>query len=85
MINIIWFILVALTIFAFLIGYLKVVSSLLVGILLFSTFVKGELVVDYFMGLKDVALKYRLIPIIWLGLIILLVGVAYYFPHAKMV
>jgi cytochrome c oxidase subunit IV len=83
MIHIVWIILVALTIFAFLVGYFKLVSSLLVGILLLTTFIKGQLVIDYFMGLKDVAMKYRLIPIIWLGIVILLIGVAYYFPHAK--
>jgi len=80
MINIIWIILVILTLFAFLVGYLKLLSSLLVGVLLFTTFIKGEFVIDYFMGLKDVGLKYRLIPTLWLASIILLIGVAYYLP-----
>lgn len=80
MIKIIWTILVILTLFAFLVGYLKLVSSLLVGVLLLTTFIKGGLVIEYFMGLKDVTLKYRLIPTLWLASIILLIGVAYYLP-----
>lgn len=80
MIHIIWIILVTLTIFAFLVGYLKLVSSLLVGVLLLTTFIKGQLLIDYFMGLKEVSFKYRIIPTIWLTLILLLIGVAYYLP-----
>lgn len=73
-------ILIVLTIFAFLLGYLKYVSTSLVAVLLITTFIKGALVIDYFMGLKDVRLKYRLIPIIWLLVVISLIAVAYYLP-----
>ncbi|ADN08468.1 cytochrome C oxidase subunit IV family protein [Sulfurimonas autotrophica] len=76
----VWIILVALTIFAYLLGYLKLISTSLVAVLLLTTFIKGMLVSDYFMGLRAVEMKYRLIPIIWLGVIILLIGVAYYLP-----
>jgi len=76
----IWIVLVMLTLFAYLLGYLKVINSSLVAILLITTFIKGELVIDYFMGLKTVKLKYRLIPIIWLGTVISLIAVAYYLP-----
>jgi len=76
--EIVWIVLVFLTLFAYLLGYLKLIDTALVGVLLFTTFVKGALVSDYFMGLRDVALKYRLIPIIWLSVVILLIGVAYY-------
>ncbi len=78
MMKYIWIVLVVLTIFAFSLGYLELVSSMLVGVLLVSTFVKGQLVIDYFMGLKNVAWSYRLIPTIWLGVIISLVAVSYY-------
>ena len=73
-------ILIILTIFAYLLGYLKLISTLLVGVLLLTTFIKGFLVTDYFMGLKDVTGKYRFIPVIWLSVVILLIGVAYYLP-----
>lgn len=78
--EIIWVILVILTIFAYLLGYLKYVSASLVAVLLFTTFIKGQLVIDYFMDLKEVKLKYRLIPILWLGFVISMIAVAYYLP-----
>ena len=76
----IWLTLIVLTIFAYLLGYLKYINSSLVAVLLFTTFIKGWLVIDYFMDLKEVRLKYRLIPIVWLGLVISLIAVAYYLP-----
>ncbi|MCD6173692.1 MAG: cytochrome C oxidase subunit IV family protein [Sulfurimonas sp.] len=76
----IWIALVGFTIFAFLLGWLKLVSLIGVGILLFTTFLKGQLVIDYFMGLNEVELKYRVIPTIWLGIVISLIAVAYYLP-----
>jgi len=75
----IWFTLVFLTVFAFLLGYLKLLSQTLFALLLVTTFIKGQLIIDYFMGLKDVALSYRLIPTIWLFLILSLTAIAYYF------
>jgi len=73
-----WIILVILSVFAYLLGYLNIINTSLVVILIFTTFIKGFLVSDYFMGLKDVDTKYRLIPILWLTVISFLVGVAYY-------
>ncbi len=78
--EVIWVVLVILTIFAYLLGYLKYISTTLVAVLLLTTFIKGQLVIDYFMGLKDVQLKYRLIPALWLGVVISLIAVAYYLP-----
>ena len=80
--EIIWIILVVLTLFAFGIGYLKYVNASLVAILLLTTFIKAQLVIDYFMGLKNVQLKYRMIPIIWLGVTLSLIAIAYYLPVA---
>jgi len=76
----VWIALVVLSIFAYLLGYLKIISTSLVAVLLFTTFIKGSLVSDYFMGLRDVKMKYRLIPILWLSVIIALIAVAYYLP-----
>jgi len=78
----VWIFLVILTIFAYLLGYLKLISTSLVGVLLLSTFIKGAMVSDYFMGLRTVQLKYRLIPTLWLGIILSLIAVAYYLPVA---
>ena len=76
----IWIILVFLTLFAFLVGWLKLVNSLFVSILLLTTFIKGQLVSEYFMGLKNVALNYRVIPTIWLVIVLSSIAIAYYLP-----
>lgn len=81
--EIIWIILISLTIFAYLLGYLKYINTFFVAILLLSTFLKGQLVIDYFMGLKKVKLKYRIIPTLWLGIMIILIALAYYLPISK--
>ena len=78
----IWIILVILTLFAYLLGYLKYISSFFVAVLLITTFIKGVLVIEYFMGLKDVKLKYRLIPTLWLGFVLSMIAIAYYIPVA---
>lgn len=76
----IWMVLSTLTLFAFIIGWLQLTGSFLIAILLGTTFVKGQLVADYFMDLSQVSLKYRIIPALWLLIVISLIGVAYYFP-----
>jgi hypothetical protein len=53
-------------------------SNIIIGVLLFTTFMKGHLVIEYFMGLKDVKGKYRFIPSIWLATIIILIALGYY-------
>lgn len=70
--------LILLTLLAFLFGWFKLVNTLIVTILLFTTFIKGQLVIDYFMGLKDVQFQYRIIPIAWLGFVLIFIGIAYY-------
>ena len=76
----IWFVLITLTLFAYILGYFKYINTLLVAVLLFTTFIKGQLVIDYFMGLKEIEGKYRLIPSIWLATTLILIAVAYYLP-----
>ncbi|MGZ5208972.1 MAG: cytochrome C oxidase subunit IV family protein [Sulfuricurvum sp.] len=83
-VEVVWLVLILLTLFAFLLGYLKLVSSSLVAALLLSTFLKGQLVIDYFMGLKEVKLKYRFIPMFWLSVVLSLVAAAYYVPVGKL-
>ena len=77
-VEMVWGVLIALTIFAYLLGKLHLASGLMVGVLLFTTFVKGQLVIDEFMGMKNVSLKYRLIPTIWLFVVISSIAVSYY-------
>ncbi len=74
----IWTTLIALTVIAFLIGWLQLTSLVVIAILLVTTFIKGHLVIEYFMGLNEVEGKYRFIPTIWLGVIILFIALGYY-------
>lgn len=78
--EIVWFTLVLLAVFAFLLGYCNYINTLFVFVLLVSTFLKGQLVIDYFMGLKSVKLRYRLIPTVWLFTMMSLISIAYYLP-----
>ncbi|MDY0117295.1 MAG: cytochrome C oxidase subunit IV family protein [Sulfurimonadaceae bacterium] len=79
-IEIVWATLILLSLFAFLLGYLEFIGTILVGFLLLSTFIKGVLVIDYFMGLKEIQLRYRLIPMVWLSIVLSLIALAYYLP-----
>jgi len=79
----IWVSLVLLSVFAYLLGYMKYISSTLVIVLLSTTLIKGILVIDYFMDLKEVVWKYRLIPLLWLVFVLSLIVVAYYLPVVK--
>lgn len=75
--EIVWVFLLALTVFAFVLGNLNFIPTLLVAILFVSTFIKGQMVVDYFMGLKNVRLKYRLIPILWLVVVLFFIAISH--------
>lgn len=76
----IWIFLVVLTLFAFLLGFFDLISYSSVAILLITTFIKGQLVIDYFMGLEKIQLKYRIIPVVWLVTVLFLIATAYYYP-----
>ena len=71
-------ILILCTIYTFLIGWFEINSTIIIAILLFTTFIKGHLIIEYFMGLKSVKGKFRYIPTIWLGTIISLIALGYY-------
>jgi caa(3)-type oxidase subunit IV len=76
--NKIWLILVSLTLLSYLIGQFHLLKSGSIVVLLLITLVKGELIIDYFMGLKKVRLLYRLIPLVWLIFVLSLILLAYY-------
>jgi hypothetical protein len=77
--NRVYFILIMLSVMAYVIGYLEFFNRLFVLILLISTFFKGKLVLDYFMELKTTSLIFRMLPSLWLFFVVTLIGVAYYF------
>jgi hypothetical protein len=74
----VYFTLILLTVFAFILGKISSISNFMIIILLLSTLIKGYLIIDYFMGLKDVRAKYRLIPILWLVLVLGGIGFSFF-------
>ena len=78
--TIIYIGLLLLTTLTFLLGKNETFTFTFIVIVLLATFVKGQLIIDYFMGLKNVDLKYRLFLSIWLILVISLIGLSYFFP-----
>ena len=76
----IFIILAVLSFSAFLVGYLDLFSGFFAILLVVSTFIKGQLISDYFMDLKEVEYKYRLIPTLWLVLVLSLIAIAYMLP-----
>ena len=76
-------VLVVLSFSAFLVGYMELFSGFFAIFLVISTFVKGQLISDYFMDLGEVEFKYRLIPTLWLVVVLSLIGVAYMLPISE--
>jgi cytochrome c oxidase subunit IV len=74
----VWLILILLTVFAFLVGKFELGGITIVSTLLLSTLIKGQIVVDYFMGLHQVRWLWRIILYSWLLLVIGLIGFAYW-------
>lgn len=56
----IWIFLVFLTTLTFILGKIEFSSYIFISLLLLTTFIKGQLVIDFFMDLKYVSSKYRL-------------------------
>ena len=76
--KIVWLVLVAFSLFAFVLGYFKFINETFVAILLLTTFIKGFLVIEHFMDLKEVSLKYRVIPSVWLFVVLVTIAWSYY-------
>ena len=74
----IWIILVFLTTLTFMLGKIEFSSYIFISLLLLTTFIKGQLVIDFFMDLKYVSSKYRLIVILWLFTVIVLIGLIFF-------
>lgn len=76
----VWILLIGLTSITFLMGYLELVSPFVVVILLLSVFIKGHMISEYYMGLREVKFIYRIIPTVWLIFVLSLISYTYYFP-----
>ncbi|PLY08142.1 MAG: hypothetical protein C0625_02860 [Arcobacter sp.] len=76
-IYIILFLLTSITLF---LGNSNSFTSTFTIIVFITTIIKGQLIIDYFMGLKNVKLKYRMFISLWLLLIVGLISIAYLLP-----
>jgi len=74
----VWLLLILLTVFAFMVGKFELGGITIVSAILLSTLLKGQMVIDYFMGLHQVRWRWRIILYSWLVLIIGLIGLAYW-------
>lgn len=81
--TIIYISLLLLTTLTFLLGKSETFTFTFIVIILITTFLKGQLIIDYFMELKYVDLKYRLFLSIWLILVISLIGLSYFIPSVS--
>ena len=80
-IKLVYLTLIFLTIISYILGYFEMMNYTFVSMVLVLTFIKGKLIIDHFMELKTCAKLYVLIPTIWLALVLILIGFAYYIPY----
>ena len=78
--TIIYISLLLLTTLTFLLGKSETFTFTFIIVVLLTTFIKGQVIIDYFMELKNVDLKYRLFLSVWLILVISLIGLSYFLP-----
>jgi heme/copper-type cytochrome/quinol oxidase subunit 4 len=64
--------LISLTCLAFLIGLTEVSNAWFVVLLLISTWLKGKLIIDYFMGMNEYESRWNNFPTLWLSLVVFL-------------
>jgi len=75
--TLVWLILVALTLLAFAVGKLELTGSTVVALILASTFIKAQLVTDYFMGLKFARPLWRILTTAWIVIVCVGIGLAW--------
>ena len=69
-----------LTSFTLFLGNSQSFDFTFIAVILIIAVIKGQIIIDYFMGLKNVELKYRMILSIWLLFIMTFIGIAYFLP-----
>ena len=80
--SLVWLLLVGLTALALAIGKLELGGSTVVGIILLSTFIKGQMVADHFMGLRHVRPLWRILVTGWLVTVCGAIALAYWLTLA---
>ena len=75
----IYIFLILLSLLTLFISSIDINKDLFISIILITIFIKAFLISDYFMELKKVRLKYRLIPIFYLLIILSSFQVSYFY------
>lgn len=73
----IWFILSILTTMTLFLGENKTFTFTSLILVSFITLLKGQLVIDFFMDLKNVKLKYRMFVSLWLVFVVTSISIIY--------
>jgi len=76
--DIVWAGLLLATLITWLIGEQGAAGPLTAVILLLLAGLKGWWIIDEFMGLRHAALQWRLIVLLWLILVLITIGLAYF-------
>jgi len=74
----VWLVLVLLTLVTYAVAKLGYGGISVVAMLLLSVSIKGQLVIDYFMGLAHVQSRWKWLVSVWLVTVVLLIGLAYW-------
>jgi len=77
--TVIWVILVILTLITATIGYYQLSGLYIVGVILLTVVVKGQLIVDHYMGLRHVRGFWRLAMLGFIIIIPAIIFAGYYF------
>ncbi len=68
--SLVWFLLVVVTLSMYLLSSHQYSQQMLAALMLLAAWFKGQLIIDYFMGLRRVALRWRLIVSLWLVIVL---------------
>ena len=74
----VWLVLVLLTLVTYAVGKLGYGGFTVVAMLLVSVSLKGQLLIDFFMGLVKVQSRWKWVVTGWLVSVVLLIGLAYW-------
>lgn len=75
---VVWLVLVALTVGTWILGETGLGGPLVIAVLLLSISIKGQLVADAFMGMRNVSTMWRFVVSGWLLFVVGFIGLAYW-------
>jgi cytochrome c oxidase subunit IV len=76
--TIIWIILILLTLSSAIVGYFQLSGLYIVGFVLFTVAIKGQLIIDHFMGLKNVRGVWRIAMLGFVFVLPVIIYTGYY-------